>query len=95
MRALKRKIPKNPEIRKDFRPLLLSVHDATAMLSVSKSMVYRLIAEKALARVRIGRRTLVPFSSVRSFIERNEIRQPEIRATTSSRRSSRRSRGRA
>jgi hypothetical protein len=37
MRAAKPKTPKNPALAKDFKPLLVSVPDATAMLSLSKS----------------------------------------------------------
>jgi excisionase family DNA binding protein len=73
MRHFKPKTPKNPEIAKAFRPLLLSVHDATAMLSVSKQMVYRLIAEKELERVRISNRTLIPFASVQALIARHTV----------------------
>ena len=70
MRHFKPKTPKNPEIAKDFKPLLLSVHDATAMLSVSKSMVYRLIAEKQLKRVMISNSTLIPVASLEALIAR-------------------------
>jgi excisionase family DNA binding protein len=45
--------------------VLVSISDASKMLSVGRSTLYRLISEGKLDIVKIGRRTLVRASSVR------------------------------
>ena len=52
---------------------LVSIADATAILGIGRSTVYRLISEGALQTRRIGRRTLVP----RSELERMLAGGPE------------------
>lgn len=47
--------------------VLISIPDAGKMLSVGRSTLYRLIAEKQLETVKIGRRTLVRVASIRAL----------------------------
>lgn len=49
--------------------LLCSIADAGKALGVGRSTVYTLIADKALATVRIGRRRLIRVDSVRSLLD--------------------------
>jgi excisionase family DNA binding protein len=51
----------------EVKPYLCSIPDAAAMLSVSRSKTYELIAAGDLATVSIGRRRLVRMESVRTL----------------------------
>lgn len=47
--------------------VLTSIPEAGKMLSVGRSTLYRLIAEGKLETVKIGRRTLIRITSIRSL----------------------------
>ncbi len=50
--------------------LLVSVEDAARALGVGRSLAYELIASGQLARVKLGRRTLVPVRALHEYVER-------------------------
>lgn len=50
-------------------PQCLTIVDAAAVMSVSKSSLYQLIASGKLKVIKVGRRTLVPVTSLRAFID--------------------------
>lgn len=49
-------------------PLLCSISDAAAMLSIGRSKMYGLISEGKVATVSIGRRRLVRCESIRALV---------------------------
>jgi excisionase family DNA binding protein len=49
--------------------LLLNVRDATRMLSISRTMLYELMARGCIESVNIGRCRRVPVDSLRNFVE--------------------------
>jgi excisionase family DNA binding protein len=54
------------------RPLLLRVEEAGAQLSLSRGMIYKLIATGDLRAVRIGRSVRIPAAAVDELIARAE-----------------------
>ena len=48
---------------------LMSIEDVARLLRVSESSVYRLVRSGALARVKVGGRTLFEPTAVRAFID--------------------------
>lgn len=59
--------------------LLISLAEAARRLGVCKRTVSNLIAAKELRSLRVGRRRMVPVSSLRDFLRRDHlvIRKPE------------------
>lgn len=53
--------PANPA---SFRPLLVTKKQAASLLSVSVRTIENLLAQKALPFRKLGKRTLIPYSSV-------------------------------
>ena len=50
-------------------PLLLTVPDAARALSIGRTTLYELIAERRIEIVHIGRCTRVPVDALRTFVE--------------------------
>lgn len=50
--------------------LLVSVDEASAMLSVRRTTLYRLMEQGELERCKIGARTLVTVSSIEAYVDR-------------------------
>ena len=73
MRRLKRKVPQNPQLSRDFKPLLVSVNDTMALLSLSKSKIYKLLRARELERIKVDKKTLIPVASLEAFIERHTV----------------------
>jgi excisionase family DNA binding protein len=48
--------------------LMCTVEEASRMLGVSRTLAYRLIKDGQLRSIKIGRRRLVPMTSLESFI---------------------------
>lgn len=48
-------------------PLLVSINDAAAVLSLGRSKIYQLIQSGDLSIVKIGRRTLVSMKSIQAL----------------------------
>ena len=46
----------------------VSVEAAAVMLSVSRSMCWRMVNEKTIRTVRAGKRVLVPMSAINDFL---------------------------
>ena len=60
----------------DMEPLAVSIKDACWLLSIGRSTAYRLINERVLAHIKLGRRTLVTVESIRRVAA---TRSPEHR----------------
>ena len=50
------------------KPLLVDVRSASALLSLGQSTVRRMVAERRLDSIRIGRRVLLPVSAIEDLI---------------------------
>ncbi len=50
-------------------PITYSVNDAIAVSSIGRTRLYELISDGTLARVKVGRRTLVNAGSLRALLE--------------------------
>jgi excisionase family DNA binding protein len=57
------------------RPALFSIERSAAYLSVSERTIRNLIANGELVGRHIGRRTLVPFTSLQNFLKRDHATQ--------------------
>jgi excisionase family DNA binding protein len=55
-------------------PIAMSPRDAATSIGVSRSTLYRLIDSGQLRTVKIGRRTLIPSSSLLALIDDSEVR---------------------
>jgi excisionase family DNA binding protein len=53
--------------------LLLTVEEAANVLSIGRSLLYELLASGQIARVKVGRRTLVPVAAVREWVDRQVL----------------------
>lgn len=49
--------------------VLLSIPEACVMLGVARSHLYRMMKSQAISHVKLGRRTLIPMSSIRAIAE--------------------------
>jgi len=74
-----------PTLRKTRRgweaerpPLLVSKRDASALLGVCLRTIDNLIGTKQLPSRRIGKRVLIPYSSLVAFARRDHIGAPEV-----------------
>ena len=56
-------------VAKTPEPLVLSIKEAARLLGLGRSSIYRLIGESQLETVKIGNRTLIRTSSVRSLVD--------------------------
>jgi excisionase family DNA binding protein len=50
-----------------IEPVLVDTETARRMLGVGKTVLFRLLAENKLRRVKLGSKTLVPVQSIREF----------------------------
>lgn len=55
-------------------PIAMSPRDAATSIGVSRSTLYRLIDSGQLRTVKIGRRTLIPSSSLLALIDDSEVK---------------------
>ena len=53
--------------------LLMSVEEAASVLGISRSYAYELVAAGVLVPVRLGRRILIPISTIHELIGRSRI----------------------
>lgn len=53
----------------EYEPLAYTVKDAIQIASISKTLLYKLIAEKKLEKRKIGKRTLITATSLHRLIE--------------------------
>ncbi|SCY20141.1 DNA binding domain-containing protein, excisionase family [Novosphingobium aromaticivorans] len=51
--------------------MLVSINDATKLLGLGRSTIYRLFRERKLDFLKVGRRTLIPASSLEKFVSMN------------------------
>lgn len=56
---------------KPSEPLLLSIEQTSALLGISQGTVKNLLRRGELVRRKIGSRTLIPRTSVESFLKRD------------------------
>lgn len=52
-----------------IEPLNVSISDAARILGCGRSKTYELIRENRITVIKLGRRTLVPVSALRAFVE--------------------------
>lgn len=50
-----------------FEPLLVDTHTACKMLGIKRTLLFRYLSEGTLRRCKIGRKTVVPMDSIKSF----------------------------
>lgn len=55
--------------REATEPLTLSIKDAAKLLGLGRSTIYRLIGDRQLETVKVGRRTLIKTASIRSVVD--------------------------
>jgi excisionase family DNA binding protein len=67
--AVLRQALEKTESQKQPQPAMLTVAEACAYLRISKWSLYQLIRQDKLKSVKIGRRRLVPLSSIEHFIK--------------------------
>ena len=58
--------------------LAVTVPEAAAMIGISESMLWKLLADGDLARVKIGRRTLIRVLDLERFLESHTEAQARI-----------------
>lgn len=58
-------------------PALYSIKQAGMFLGVSQRTVYNLVRNGELVGRHIGRRTLIPFTSLQNFLKRDHKTQPK------------------
>ena len=63
----------------DLEPILLTIPEAARLLSIGRTMAYKLISAGELEVVHIGRAARVPVDAVREYVER---RRAEIAVGT-------------
>lgn len=51
----------------DFDPIFVSTHTACKMLGIKRTLLFRYLSEGTLRRCKIGRKTVVPMASIKSF----------------------------
>ena len=57
-------------------PLLLTIEQAARRLSISRSMLYRLIQHSSLKVIRLGRAARISASSLEQWVREQELKQP-------------------
>jgi excisionase family DNA binding protein len=53
----------------DIEPLAVPIPDGARIIGCGRSKLYQLIKEKQIPLIKLGRRSLVPVSSLRALIE--------------------------
>lgn len=52
-----------------MQPAFLTIPEGAQFLRIGKSKLNELLAENAIKRVKLGRRTLIPLESIQQFAE--------------------------
>jgi excisionase family DNA binding protein len=52
-----------------MHPICVSIPDAARAIGIGRTTIYQLIAAGRLHPIKIGRRTLIPVSSIQRYIE--------------------------
>ena len=50
-------------------PMTISISDAVAMVGISRAQIYRLVGARKINMVKSGRRSLIPVSSLRDYVQ--------------------------
>ena len=58
---------KSNELFKDY-PDVITILDLQTMLNVGRNVAYRLLQDKAIASIRVGKKYIIPKASVINFI---------------------------
>ena len=53
-------------------PLLVTINEAGRLLGIRRTTLYKLVAEKKLKLKKIGRRSLIVFTSIQELIKEDE-----------------------
>jgi excisionase family DNA binding protein len=67
---------RRPALRRSDSRLLLRVAEVMSQLSLSRPMVYQMIAAGELPSIRIGRAIRVPFASLENWVRQREGKLP-------------------
>jgi excisionase family DNA binding protein len=72
---LRDKPPAAPKARSEAadRPMLVSIERAAGLLGIHSRTVYRMLADKELPYVKLGRRTLLSVTSLDRWIADHEV----------------------
>ena len=54
---------------RNFEPLLVDTNTACGMLGIKRTLLFAYLRDGVLVRCKIGRKTVVPMSSLRAFAE--------------------------
>jgi excisionase family DNA binding protein len=68
--------PDQPDVTAHSAPLLLTIFETAALLSVGRTTVYELIAAGELETVHIGRAVRVPADALKGFVSRLRATPP-------------------
>lgn len=60
--------------------LAYSVPEAAYLIGVSESMVWKLLEKHELARVKVGRRTLIRVAEIELFLDKNDESQLDLKS---------------
>lgn len=55
-----------------LEPISVPIPEAARLLGVGRSTIYKLLAQNALEAIHIGRRTLIPLSSLKQLASANK-----------------------
>ncbi|HEV2596447.1 MAG TPA: helix-turn-helix domain-containing protein [Sphingomicrobium sp.] len=61
-----------PQPKQTIEPLTLSIKDASRLLGLGRTTIYRLIADRELEVIKIGHRTLVKTASLQRLVANRE-----------------------
>lgn len=53
-----------------MQQLLVSIEDASASIGIGRTKLYELLAEGELTLVKVGRRSLIPVTSIEALVRR-------------------------
>jgi len=59
-----------PSVEREIPPLAYCIEDAAVALGVGRTLVYRLISEGLITRVKAGKRSLIPVAELDAFLAR-------------------------
>jgi len=66
--------PEGLTIEREIPPLAYRIEDAASALGVGRTLIYKMISEGLLTRVKIGKRSLIAVSELDAFLARGGSR---------------------
>jgi excisionase family DNA binding protein len=62
--------PEGLTVEREIPPLAYRIEDAATALGVGRTLIYKMISEGLLTRVKIGKRSLIAVSELDAFLAR-------------------------